>query len=40
MQKDTEEALAAPPTPLELLTKHIFIEDIKGVRGCDPFTTH
>jgi len=40
VQKEVDEALKADPTPLDLLTKHIYIEDVKNVRGCDPFTQH
>lgn len=40
INKAADEALAADPTPMEQLTKDIYVEDIKNVRGCDPFTFH
>lgn len=40
VKQEADEALAAPPTAQELLTKNIYIEEPHNVRGCDPFTIY
>ena len=38
--QQTEDALKAAPPTIDQLTKHIYVEDVKNVRGCDPFTSY
>ncbi|EGD72735.1 pyruvate dehydrogenase E1 component alpha [Salpingoeca rosetta] len=40
VKAEADEALAAPPTSQDLLTKFIHIEETNNVRGCDLYTVY